>query len=548
MATLEINTGEGPVKRFEINRREVVVGRHPQCDVVLPDTTVSRRHARILCEKDGYYIEDLASQHGTLLNSNELTARQQLIDRDQISIRDTTITFFEAGIGDLNSIGSFEGQAERPSTVLTTRSASSVLERTRQGSPNEKLRALLEITSILGTSLDKQQIFPQILDGVFRIFPQSTRGYIVLAESLESRFVPQAVKQTGDDRTPTPPISRTIAERVISHGEAILSSDAGEDSRFNMSDSISMLNIRSVMCAPMLGSGVKPYGMIQIETNETNQHFTDDDLDVLVNVANLAGQFVDHAQLHETQLQFDRRQRDLEIAQQVQLHFLPEHPPEIPGYQVSHYYKAADGVGGDYFGYISLPDGRLAIAVGDVAGKGVPAALLMARLCSDIRYCLATQLSSADAIRELDQLMTGAVVRGGFITFVLCVLNPATHEVVIVNAGHMPPLWRRAATGSAEGVGLAEAHPPLGVGATQQYNETSIQLAPNDAVFLYTDGVSEATNGKQELYGTERIEGLFAQPHTSEKTIQFIIDDVSAFIQGTKQADDICMLCFSRED
>ena len=547
MATLEIDSGEGPAKRIEIDRREVVVGRHPQCDVVLSDTTVSRRHARIICEKDGYYVEDLASQHGTFLNNNELTGRQQLVDLDRITIRDTTITFLQSATATPTSLDNLEKLNQRPSTVLATLSASSVLQQTRADSPNEKLRALLEITSILGTSLDKKQIFPQILDGVFRIFPQATRGYVLLAESLQSKFAPQAVKQIGDDRTPTPPISRTIAERVITHGEAILSTDAGEDSRFNMSDSISLLNIRSVMCAPMLGSGVKPHGMIQIETNDTGRQFSDEDLGVLVNVANLAGQFVDHAHLHETQLQYDRRQRDLQVAQQVQLHFLPDKPPKIPSYHVSHYYKAADGVGGDYYGYIPLPDERLAIAVGDVAGKGVPAALLMARLCSDIRYCLATQPSPADAMQELDRLMTSAVVSGGFITFVICVLNPETHEVVIVNAGHMPPLWRHAAEGSVESVGLEVAHPPLGVGAARPYIATTIQLAPNDAILLYTDGVSEATNEKQQLYGNERLQSVFTQSHASEKTIQLIYDDVNTFIQGSKQTDDICMLCFSRE-
>jgi serine phosphatase RsbU (regulator of sigma subunit) len=381
---------------------------------------------------------------------------------------------------------------------------------------------------------------------VFCIFPQATRGYVVLAESLETKLMPQAMKQVEDSSSTSPPISRTIAERVIKNGEAILSTDVGEDSRFRLSDSISQLNIRSVMCAPMVGSAMKSHGMIQIETDDTERHFTDDDLEVLVNVANLAGQFVDHAQLHETQLQFDRRQRDLEVARQVQLHFLPQGRPEIPGYEIFDYYSAAHGVGGDYFSYIMLPDGRLAIAMGDVAGKGVPAALLMARLCSDVRYCLATQPTAAGAVRMLDELMMKAVVGGGFITFVLCVLNPSTHEVVVVNAGHLPPMWRHAATGKVEHVGPDAAHPPLGVGTVGAYKETSIQLAPHDALFLYTDGVSEATNKNGNFFGVKRLEKLLTQRLEAEKTIHLVLSDVHAFVHGKSQSDDICMLCLSR--
>ncbi len=543
MAMLEVLVGDSPPNAYEIVRRETVVGRHPQCDIVLPDTTVSRQHAKIFCEKDGYYIEDLDSQHGTRLNDQAVISREKLCNLDQIRIRSALLKFHEKS----SQTFDLESSNDRPSTILSKKDASSVLQRGMSENAQEKLRALLEITRTLGTSLDLQQIFPQILDRVFLIFPQATRGSVVLAETLDDRIVPHAVKDKDDDPSEAPPISRTIADRVIRHGEAILSSDTSEDSRFDKSDSIVNFRIRSIMCAPLVGTSKSPLGMIQIETDGTKPSFTEEDLEVLVNVSNLVGQIIDHSRLHETQLQYDRRARDLEVARQVQLHFLPEQRPRIPGYQVFDYYLAAEGVGGDYFGYIDLPGDRYAIAIGDVAGKGVSAALLMARLCSDVRYCLVTSSDPAEATEQLNRQISNAVFQGGFITFAITILDPATNELTVVNAGHMPPLCRRASSGEVESIGQDVSSPPLGVRSERKFEAAKSKLEPGDTVFLYTDGVSEATNKHRDMFSIPRIEQLVGEAGGAERTVQRVLDHLNQFTSGTSQSDDICMVCLSRD-
>jgi serine phosphatase RsbU (regulator of sigma subunit) len=236
----------------------------------------------------------------------------------------------------------------------------------------------------------------------------------------------------------------------------------------------------------------------------------------------------------------------METARQVQMLFLPQGRPSLEGYQLFDYYKPADAVGGDYFGYTTLPDGQLAIAVGDVAGHGVPAALLMARLCSEARYCLVTNIIPSDAVEDLNRQLSKQGF-AYFITFALCVVDPIRHELTVVNAGHMPPLLRRSETGRIEAVGADVSSPPLGIDAGLRYLQARARLEPGDVVMMYTDGVSEARSSEGEMYGIDRIQKIFASATDAQSLGQSLLDDVQQFALGTTQEDDVCVVTFSRE-
>ena len=142
--------------------------------------------------------------------------------------------------------------------------------------------------------------------------------------------------------------------------------------------------------------------------------------------------------------------------------------------------------------------------------------------------------------------MLNAVLLGGFITFLLCVLDCQTHELSVVNAGHMPPLCRRAKTGLVESLGGDEANLPLGVGADTVFEQFNTKLEAGDSFFLYTDGLSEAANSNMDLFGTERISQLLAEPNDTETRLQRIRDELHKFSSGAPQKDDICMVAVSR--
>lgn len=537
MATIKIISGANTGETYSLDARETMLGRHPDCQVVLKDSTVSRRHARFVKEGDHYLIDDIGSQHGTRLNGEIVRSPERLYDQDEVQISQVRVVFL---------LGPDEGSSsDRPSTIITSVDVLGDAGISEDSHTAPRWRALLNITRSLGVSLDLKLILPNVLENIFHILPEASRGCIMVSQRPGEELLPYAIKNSTGKANAPPPISQTIANTVLSQGKAVLSTDAGDDERFQGSDSVLDLKIRSVLCAPLVGAADEAFGMIHLDAQDPAHQFTPDDLDILVNIANLVGQAVDHARLHETQLQFDRRERDMETARQVQLHFLPTDHPNIEGYQISDYYKSADAVGGDYFGYTELPDGQLAIAVGDVAGHGVPAALLMARLCSETRYCLVTDIIPSDAVHSLNQQLTKQTF-SFFITFALCVLDRIRHELTVVNAGHMPPLLRRARTGEVEEIAPDISSPPLGIDSGITYQQATITLEPGDIVVMYTDGISECPSPSGPLYGIDRIRQILAASKNARDFTGRVLTDVSEFTKGMPQEDDTCIVAFSR--
>jgi phosphoserine phosphatase RsbU/P len=301
----------------------------------------------------------------------------------------------------------------------------------------------------------------------------------------------------------------------------------------------------SMICAPLMGPSRRPLGIIYLDATDPARRFTQADLDVLVAVATIAGQEVESASARQTSWDVGTHERQLGTAKQVQLQFLPQRRPNVPGYQFYDYYQPADEVGGDYFGYIPLADGRMALAIGDVAGKGVSAALLMAHFCSAVRYCLTTSTSAAEAVERLNQDLALESQNYHFVTFSLCVLDPQRHQLTLVNAGHLPPLRRR--NGEVDELGTAESGLPLGCDAQFRYQQVQLALEAGDTIILYTDGISEAMNTRGEVYGTGRIRQVVTEaPSGVEPLGQALLDDVRRFVRGRLQSDDICLVCVAR--
>jgi serine phosphatase RsbU (regulator of sigma subunit) len=341
-------------------------------------------------------------------------------------------------------------------------------------------------------------------------------------------------------------ISRTIVEEAMKSKKAILSADAASDERFGMAQSIADFSIRSMICAPMIGLDAQPIGVIQIDTLNQRARFTDQDLEVLATVASQAALAIDNAKMHEQVVLQRAMQRDLELARRMQRTLLPSAPPQVPGYFFFDYYQAARQVGGDYFDYVPLPGGRYAVIVGDVAGKGVPAALIMARLSADVRFSLASEADPAKAIMQINEGFCRRDWGDRFVTMLAAVLNPAVNELTIVNAGHMAPILRRR-EGAVSELGEDSAGLPLGVAEGYEYESFTHKVEPGDVLTIFTDGFSEAMNNERELYGIERLKTQISSPIGSLVDFgQHILEDVHKFVDGYDQSDDMCLVCFGR--
>ena len=560
MAVLRAMRGPNPGQIFPLEGQSAVLGRHPNCDVVLESGAVSRQHARISLVGEDFYIEDLRSRNGTFVNGRAVVDRQLLADDDELNICDMVFTFHltpptmetpvegyhhdsETAAMLVDDEGEEGGSRIMSKVDVSSGSTSLKLESNTQA----KLKALIEIGRNLGRAVGMNEVLPNLMDSLFAIFPQADRGFIVLKDQATDRLIPKVVKYRRDEDEATIRISRTIVNSVITSKKAILSADAAADARFDMAESIVDFNIRSMMCAPLVARENVALGVIQVDTLDQRNRFSEEDLDVLASVACQAAFAVENAQLHETVLREQALARELAVAHEVQRRLLPAGQPEIDQYDFFDFYEPAHELGGDYYDYVPLPDGRLAVVVADVSGKGISASLLMAMLSAETRSCLTITPAPGDAIGRLNRIFCGSGWEDRFVTMVLCVLDPARHEVTIVNAGHMPPLLRRGTT-AVEPIGEDQTGLPLGVDDEAVYDQYTLALEPGDSLTLYTDGITEAMNPLSDLYGQQRLWNRLASDVDRVGAIgHAILDDVKQFVGDRPQSDDMCLACFGRE-
>lgn len=582
MAYLKVTKGPSVGQIVPLGSDRTILGRHPSSQIVLDDGAVSRHHAEVIEESGCYFVEDLKSRNGTEVNGVKITARTELREGDSIRICDHAFQFLThpdrdpasgkgsgkvtlKGRGALAGSGTVDDQDDsRPtgpepskpapisgdgSSVLSSMEASSTSRGLRLNvRPEVKLRAILEISSALGRVLELQEVLSVTLKSLFKIFNQADAGFVLLKDPDEKLRVKASLCHPPNDEDDVP-ISMTVVRQAMAQTHAILSADVMGDRRFRTSESLTDLRLRSLMCVPMIGTDGSALGVIQLSSLEASNPFSSDDLDLLINVAAQATLAVEYATLHDTIVQRREMERDIEFAAQVQQGFLPARPPEIHGYELAHYYKAARHVGGDYFDYVKLPDGRIAIAIGDVAGKGVSAALLMARLHSSARYHLISSAAPGSAMTNLNVEISATGFGFRMITLVFAVLDPNKNTVCIANAGHLPPALRKA-DGSVSYIGMRESGLPLGVMPEQQFNEMTFPLESGESLVFYTDGITEAMIPRgegQDLYGRNRLlSAVQSAPANAEAMVAALVDSVTAFCGPHPQQDDICVTAVRR--
>jgi serine phosphatase RsbU (regulator of sigma subunit) len=559
MAILQLTNAAGTADQFTIDGDRAVLGRHPDCDVVLDAASVSRQHAQIVRDQGHYFVEDLHSRNGTFVNGRLISGRQMLADGDKVKICDLSFTFYSnqpsrtLSMTDTSALALLEDDpANSASSIMSKLDVSSGHSGVRLTvNPEVKLRAMIEISQNLGKAVSLDEVLAKLLDALFKIFLQADRGFVILKAGPEGVLVPKAVKHRRDDNEDQIRISRTIVTQVMQSQEAVLSADAASDSRFDSSQSIADLRIHSMMCAPLVNSDGVSLGVIQVDAHDRRHRFQKEDLDVLASIASQAAIAVDNAQLHESSLKTAAIQRDLELARRVQQGLLPAAPPQISGYHFFDFYEPANQVGGDYYDYVDLspsdaPNTRLAVVLADVSGKGVSAALLMAKLSGEVRYCLASEPTPAAAMNRINSSFSSSGWQDRFVTFVLAMLDARRNEIIIVNAGHMAPLLRHS-QGVVEAIGEEETGLPLGVDADFEYQQYTRLLDPGDFVAVFTDGISEAMNAASDLYGIARLSSQLSQPTKNIDDLgRLVLDDVRRFVGGHPQSDDMCLACFGR--
>jgi phosphoserine phosphatase RsbU/P len=549
MPTLVLLHG-GEAIPYGLDGDVTVMGRAPECQIQLDSNMVSRRHAQVVREGNSFYLEDLGSGNGTFLNGKRIAERTPLKADDRLKLGPILLRF-ETGAGSRKRVTEpdtmFHIEISGDETATIVESAETTggfggLE----VQPEAKLRAVIEITRSLAGTVDLQAIVPLILDTLFSIFPQADRGCILLKEAESGQMVPVAQKHRRAEADETVKLSRTILNKVLKERAGILSADATSDSRFEAAASISSLTIRSMMCVPLLQLDGEPMGVINLDTQNVLSRFTKDDLNLLLAVAGQAALSYESARLLTSHMEKLKQDSEIAIAKNVQQALLPKSLPTVAGYDFFASYDTALAVGGDYYDAILLENGKICLSFGDVAGKGVPASLVMSRISSVVQSTLRYVDDPGEAVEAINNHMCASAVEGRFVTYILAIVDTHSHEMRLVIAGHMSPMVRKP-DGTIEEFDEESVGIPIGVLEDYPFDVLSRTIQPGETVLFYTDGVSEAMNPAGDLYGEKRVREFLRKSRGTPAEIgKALLADVRSHAKGRDQNDDITIMVFGR--
>lgn len=518
-------------------QHDAVVGRSATADIVIDDDTVSRRHAQLIVRGDDVSVEDLGSGNGTAVNGVIIRTRTPLREGDEILLGKVTLT-----------VRDIAGLAASSSVVFAEHAAESLAEletgSVRSGEPltaSVRLRHIAELASSLSAAASEESIFNTVSDRLFTMFGQAERVCVVLrdVETLELR--PRLARSRGGDAEQIP-LSRTVLDRVINERKALVCADATGDDRFAQSGTMLQYSLRTFAAVPMIASDAV-LGAIQIDTSDPARAFSEDDVATLLAVGAQTALTVANRRMQQALITQEIVAQDLVLAKRIQSRFLPEDPPDLPGYGFAWAYNPALGVGGDYFDFIRIDDRQHAIVIADVSGKGVSAALYMAKLSSEMRHHAVPKTKACDMVRRLNKALMGDFEEGMFVTLLLMLLDSATGELQVVSAGHQSPIVRRSDGDTLQL--LVPQNSPLGMANYGGFQQETFTLSKGDVVTAYTDGVSEAMNEEKSVFGEARLfSTIEITPGPPDAVKEAILSAVSKHRGAAAPNDDLTLICF----
>ncbi|MDR2441261.1 MAG: SpoIIE family protein phosphatase [Planctomycetaceae bacterium] len=548
-------------KVFPIITNTARIGRYADCDICLDHNGVSREHALIIQEKNGYYLEDLKSRNGTFLNDKQVTGKVRLHEGDLLRFCNVELifSFDDTSLGNQDSSRFVPDQSrayisdsdEEIDNTYTVKSQIKLTDKRpvlTSANAAVKLQAMIDIGRNLGAAVD--QVLSQLVQNLLKIFLQADCAYILLNDSTTGHLELKAFQHRDPNNQDSFRISRSILEKVAQSKAAILSDDVANDSRFEPSESIVNYSIYSIMAAPIMDyDQSEVLGVIQVDARSTGRKFTYEDLDLLVSLAYQVAVSYQNAKLHEIAITEKIMEREMNIANTVQRGLLPLAPPIIPNYGFYDFYRPAKYLGGDYYDYIMLPDGRLVFALGDVSGKGVAASLLMAKLSAEVRSGLIIEKTFEGTVQRLNRVFCEPRWDNRFITFFFGVLNPITNEIVFHNAGHVPPILV-SSDGTVTMLGEPQIGLPLGVMDDTEYPESSFVIQNAQTLVIISDGITDAMNSQGQYFTTEGVLSYLKKVRT-ESVVEFgknLINAIHSFVGREPQSDDQSLIVLGRRD
>lgn len=544
---LLISELEGSATRIELTKSPLSIGRSADNDLPYPDDPwLSRFHLSFARHDNTWWVKDCASRNGTVLNSASLREPKTIKSGDRIYAGHLTIEIRDTPREVERPVISFVSEEEqritRETTIVTsldkllgTAGLAPVPDASFPLSSARVVSALLRAGQELAGHRPLESLFDVILHLALSAVDAKRGVIMTLAEKNE--LILKASKGDGFS------ISTAVRDRVINGRTSMMISDAQMDDALRRQESIVMHRVRSMMAVP-LQAGNRVIGLIYVDNGAVVRHFGREDLELLTVMANVAAIRIEHARLVEIEQAEKLMELELAQASEIQQTLLPARAPMFEGFDLAGLNLCCRTVGGDYFDFLPYQDGRLGLALGDVSGKGMPAALLMSTLQARVQMLRETMPEADQAVATLNRNISERCPPGKFITFFFGLLD-RNGVLEYSNAGHNYPLMLRA-NGQVEelrGNGLV-----MGLFADVLYPLKSVRLEPGDLLALFSDGVTEAEDANGVEFGEDGL-SAFLREHrklSCQALVERLVNHVRAWRGITSFTDDFTVLLVKR--
>jgi sigma-B regulation protein RsbU (phosphoserine phosphatase) len=406
----------------------------------------------------------------------------------------------------------------------------------------EELSILNDLSRAIGASVDSQDIIRKIVDRSMRAV-QAEQTVVTLVDSDSSEPMKTLVRaMTSSSEHPQYHLNENLLGWMHLYKKPLLTNEPAEDERFKGLKWDQ--TIHSILCVPLMVKS-ELRGVITSYNKKGGEGFTQEDQRLLAIIAGQSAQIIENARLYEEEKAFLSMKEQVRLAYQIQKDLLPKSQPDVPGYDIAARSIPAQMVGGDYYDFIHVENGSLAICLGDVSGKGLPASLLMANLQATLRGQTLVSAPVNESVARSNKLIFQSTDPEKFATLFYGVLDTGGHRLSYCNAGHEIPF---VFSGDGELHRLETGGMALGVMAEFPYEYDAIAFDPGDLLVVYSDGIPDATNEFDHPFGEDRLISLIRE--FKERPVVSIIDGIIDAVkdhEGTmEQLDDLTLVVVKR--
>ena len=549
-AVLEVISPDGARKYVRVTQTPFLIGRGAETGnhLQLTDRRISRNCAAIVQEANRYYLEDRGQRRGIFVNGEKVESRP-LTDSDVITfgLEDSYQVIFRAAAG----------TSDEAIPQLLTRIDHMTSSESSTGGGLRKLNLLLEATSLLHSQLPLDSVLAKMIDHAVAV-TDADRGLLEEAvegpsERITDRLRVRLARRSGAQRLPpesmTP--SQTAIQLAIKKQGPVITEDIEQaEQNLQAAASIVAQGLRAVVVIPLHASSRASsesatnvtrgefLGVLYLDSKRPTA-FSKLDRQILDALAADAASILDNARLVERERERQRLEQEIGIARDIQQALLPKNFRDYPHIAVSGVNFPCLSVGGDYFDVFPLDERRTAFLLADVSGKGLGAALVTTMLQGALSG-MTLGTDPARVLNHVNRFLCDHVEVGRYATMFFGIIDDSG-KLEYINAGHPSPVLMRRTTAEEA---FTEGSFPVGLVPEAEFCTATLQLEPNDTLVLYSDGVTEAMDPDEQLYGVGRLRGVLIGKNEMplDEIQKTVLESVENFARGARQADDLTML------